>query len=121
MTDLKISIIGAGSAIFSIKLVGDLCRTRELHGSLVTLMDIDKVRLDAVYSLATRYAKALESDLRFEKTMDLDSAITGSDFVINTALVGGHEEQALMREIGEILQTWQNILWIALDKPQEYG
>ncbi len=101
MADIKISIIGAGSAIFSIRLVGDLCRTKEFHGSHVTLMDIDRERLDAVYNLATRYAKALGSKLHFEKTDDLERAIEGSDFVINTALVGGHAEQAIMREVGE--------------------
>ncbi len=101
MRDLKISIIGAGSAIFSLRLVGDLCRTKDLSNSLVSLMDIDSERLDAVYALATRYARLLGSGLRFEKTADLRKSIEGADFVINTALVGGHAEQAKMRAIGE--------------------
>ena len=101
MSNLKISIIGAGSAIFSLRLVGDLCRTRSLSNSLVSLMDIDNARLDAVYALATRYAGLLGSNLRFKKTTELKKSIDGSDFVINTALVGGHDEQTKMRAIGK--------------------
>lgn len=36
MVDIKISIIGAGSAVFSISLIKDLCLTPNLSGSTVT-------------------------------------------------------------------------------------
>ncbi len=101
MAEVKITIIGAGSAIFSLRLIGDLCRTKDLHGSVVSLMDIDANRLDAVFNLANRYTKLLGTNLRFEKTTELDRAIEGANFVINTALVGGHSEQSRMRAIGE--------------------
>lgn len=48
MPAVKIGIIGAGSAVFSLRLVSDLCKTPGLSGSTVTLMDIDEERLDAV-------------------------------------------------------------------------
>ena len=101
MAHIKISIIGAGSAIFSLRLVGDICRTEGLSGSLVSLMDIDKDRLDAVHTLAVRYANALGASLKFEKTMDLEASIEGASFVVNTALVHGHEYLEKTREIGE--------------------
>ncbi len=101
MANIKISIIGAGSAIFSLRLVGDLCRTEELSGVVVSLMDIDKERLDAVHILAERYAKALGSNLKFEKTMDLNASIDGAEFVVNSALVGGHGYLEKTRKIGE--------------------
>ncbi len=101
MANIKISIIGAGSAIFSLRLVGDLCRTEELSGVVVSLMDIDKERLDAVHILAERYAKALGSNLKFEKTMDIDTSIDGAAFVVNSALVGGHGYLEKTRKIGE--------------------
>ena len=101
MSQVKISIIGAGSAIFSLRLVGDLCRTAGLSDSFVTLMDIDQARLEAVYDLARRYARLLGSRLRFEKTTELRRAVEGADFVINTSMVGGHAEQSRMRSIGE--------------------
>lgn len=90
MPGVKISIIGAGSAAFSLRLVGDLCKTKGLSGSLVSLMDIDKNRLDAVHMLAKKFAEEFGSDIRFETTMNLEDSIRDASFVVNTALVGGH-------------------------------
>ncbi len=101
MASVKISIIGAGSAIFSVRLTSDICKTKSLSGSVVTLMDVDEKRLDAAYELASRYAKDMKADVHFKKTMDLKDALTGADFVINTALVGGHDFLEKMRKIGE--------------------
>ena len=101
MSDIKLSIIGAGSAIFSLRLVGDLCKTKGLSGSSVSLMDIDEKRLNSVHILAARYAAALGVNLKFEKTTDMKRAIEGADFVINTALVGGHEQLDASRKAGE--------------------
>lgn len=86
----KISIIGAGSAVFSLGLVKDLCLTKGLSGSHVCFMDIDQGRLDTIYALGTRYAAELGSGLTFEKTLDRTVALTDADFVINTAAV--HDE-----------------------------
>ena len=98
---LKISIIGAGSAVFSMKFIGDLCKIKRLSGSLISLMDINQKRIDAVYTLAKRYAKELGGDLKFEKTTDIRKSIKDADFVVNSALIGGHEHQEIIREIGE--------------------
>ncbi len=101
MSAVKISIIGAGSAIFSLRLVGDLCKTKGLSGSLVSLMDIDEKRLNAVHELAKRYAAELGADIKFEKTTNMKRSLEDADFVINTALVGGHEQQEAIRKVGE--------------------
>lgn len=101
MSGIKISIIGAGSAIFSLKLVGDFCKTKSLFGSTISLMDIDEKRLNSVHNLAERYAAALGANLKFEKTTDMKLSIEDADFVINTALVGGHEQLDASREVGE--------------------
>lgn len=101
MTEVRMSVIGAGSAAFSLSLVRDICLTRELSGSTVSLMDIDKARLDAVYELARRYVAEIGGDLSFEKSSDRIHSLTDADFVVNTALVGGHGQQEAMREVGE--------------------
>ena len=98
---VKISIIGAGSAIFSLRLVGDICRSSELRNSLVSLMDIDEKRLWSIYTLAKRYAEELGAKVEFERTTDIERSIDGADFVINTALVGGHEQMEIVRKVGE--------------------
>lgn len=86
----KISIIGAGSAIFSLNLIRDICLTPNLRGSTVSLMDIDQERLDAAYALCQRYAGEVGIELHLEKTLDRQESLRGADFVINTALTAGH-------------------------------
>jgi alpha-galactosidase len=49
-TPIKIGVIGAGSATFSLGLVKDLCLTRGLAGSLVDFMDVDEDRLAMIHS-----------------------------------------------------------------------
>jgi len=90
MTDVKISIIGAGSATFSLALVKDICLTPNLEGSTISFMDINKERLDAVHSLCRRYADEMKIKLKLEKTTDRRESLKDADFVINTALVVGY-------------------------------
>jgi alpha-galactosidase len=82
---VKIGIIGAGSAQFSLGVVRDLCLTPALAGSEICFMDIDQQRLEAVDRLARRYAAELQVDLRFTSTRDRARALADADFVLNTA------------------------------------
>ncbi|KLO22009.1 alpha-glucosidase [Marinitoga sp. 1197] len=95
------SIIGAGSAVFSMKLISDICKTNELSNSKITLMDIDEERLNAIYLLANEIANKLNASINFKKTSILEEAIKNSDFVINTAMVGGHKYLEKVRSISE--------------------
>ena len=91
MANCKISLIGAGSGCFSMGLVRDLCASEHLSGCTVSLMDIDKERLDAVYELCLRYTGELGGNMRFEKTLDRKEALKGADFIVNTALTAPHQ------------------------------
>ncbi len=84
-TPIKVTVIGAGSAVFSLALVKDICLTKGLSGSHITFMDIHQGRLDVVYNLATRYAQDLGADLTFAKTLDREESLRDCDFVVNTA------------------------------------
>ena len=66
----KVTIFGAGSVVFSLGLVKDLCLTKELDGSHVCFMDINEEVLDVIYELGRRYAEDLGASLTFEKTTD---------------------------------------------------
>lgn len=90
MIDVKISIIGAGSATFSLALIKDLCLTPSLEGSTISLMDINRERLDAVYLLCKRYADEMGIKLNIEATLDRRESLRDADFVVNTALVVGY-------------------------------
>ena len=63
-TSVKIAVIGAGSATFSLALVKDLCLTEGLSDSLVSFMDVDAERLEMIHKLAGRYADELGAPLQ---------------------------------------------------------
>lgn len=87
----KIAIIGAGSGMFSLSMIKDICLTPGLSGSTVTFMDIDERKLHIVYDMCTRYARELKANLTLERTTDRETALKGCDFVINTAASESHE------------------------------
>jgi len=84
-TPVKVTVIGAGSVVFSLALVKDICLTEGLSGSHITFMDIHEGRLDVIYNLTTRYAQDLGADLTFDKTLNRQKALQECDFVVNTA------------------------------------
>lgn len=96
---VRISVIGAGSATFSLGLVKDLCLTENLAGSQVSFMDIDAGRLKAVTQMAERYTNEIGSNLTFEQTTSRDDSLKNADFVINTAAAQSHYHQVDMRAV----------------------
>lgn len=101
MTATKIAVIGAGSAVFAAEFIHSICLTPGLSGSKISLMDVNVEGLNTVYNLGKRFAAESKADIGFEKTTDREEALKDAGFVINTALVGGHEQQETVREIGE--------------------
>jgi alpha-galactosidase len=98
-TAVKIAVIGAGSATFSLGLVKDLCLTESLAGSHISFMDVDADRLEMIYKLAIRYAKELDADITFDQTLDRRAALQDADFVINTASVVDYRSGLATREL----------------------
>jgi alpha-galactosidase len=96
----KICMIGAGSAVFWASWIRDLCVMESAPGSTITMVDINKERLDAAYSVATRYARELGAQVTIEKGDDRRQALRNADYVMNTAF-GGHDYTEGMRRIGE--------------------
>jgi len=86
---IKIGIIGAGSATFSLNLIKDICLTPNLKDSKICLMDVNSERLNIAYELCLRYAAEVNIHLDIEKTTDRITALKDADYVINTALATG--------------------------------
>ena len=101
MASVKVAIIGAGSAAFSASVVMDLALTPGLQGSHVALVDVDERRLDMIHRLATRVDDELGSGLQITSTLDRTAALDGADFIINTALNGGHSWHEAQRSLFE--------------------
>ncbi len=106
---IKLGVIGAGSATFSLGLVRDLCLADSLRGSLVTFMDVDRGRLERILDLAQRYVAELGIDLRFEATLEREAALRDADFVLNTALVGSHTWEEEWRRLADQLGFYRGL------------
>lgn len=87
----KISVIGAGSGMFSLNMIKDLCLTPNLRDSEICFMDINEERLDAACHLCKRYSEETGVELSITKTTDREACLKGADYVINTVLIGGYQ------------------------------
>ncbi|WP_438839347.1 alpha-glucosidase/alpha-galactosidase [Ignisphaera cupida] len=102
MERIKVAFIGAGSAIWSSRIVMDLLIHEDLRNRVdIWLMDISDWRLNLIYGFAKRYIDELKVDAKVFKTKDRVEAIKDADFVINSAMAGGHSYYEKMREISE--------------------
>jgi len=84
----RITIIGGGSYTWGPIFLRDLFATPELKGSTIVLEDLLQDRLDLVYALGRKMIEDFDLDFRLEKTLSLDDALQGADFVILTITTG---------------------------------
>ncbi|ESP89782.1 alpha-galactosidase [Candidatus Halobonum tyrrellensis] len=87
----KITFIGAGSMVFSVKLVGDILSFPALDDSTVALMDIDESRLEKTTRVAEAMVDNEGLDATIQSTTDRREALDGADYVLNMINVGGTE------------------------------
>jgi alpha-galactosidase len=95
---VRLGVIGAGSATFSLGLVKDIILTPNLKGSEIVFMDINADRLKFITKLAERYASEMGAELRFVQTTDREATLRDSDFIISTAYPSGHYHARHTRE-----------------------
>ncbi len=87
----KIAFVGAGSAVFTKNLVGDILSLPELRDSTTfALMDIDAERLRTAEVVAGRLVEAHGAGARVEATQDRRAALDGADYVVTSFQVGGY-------------------------------
>ncbi|RJS88115.1 alpha-glucosidase/alpha-galactosidase [Candidatus Bathyarchaeota archaeon] len=95
----KIVLIGAGSHVFSRRLITDILTYEELRDSTITLMDIDPEHLSLVTSFAKKLVSQYGFETKIESTTDRREALEEADYVIVTIRVGGDEANNLDLEI----------------------
>ncbi len=98
---VKIALVGAGSVVFSMRLITDLCLSKGLYGSTISLMNRGKEKLDVVFNLAKRYANETGADFHFEKTTDRREALRDADFVNTTASASSIQQLDATTAAGE--------------------
>jgi alpha-galactosidase len=93
----KIAFVGAGSAVFTRNLVGDILSLPELRDDTeFALMDIDAERLRTAEIVTSRLIDAHGAGARVEATTDRRSALDGADYVVTSFQVGGYKPSTLV-------------------------
>ena len=87
----KIVIIGAGSAMFSKKLIGDLLSYDDMTIDNISLVDINEEKLDVMEQLANKIAKQLKKKVGIESSANRRDVLKDASYVINTIGIDGAE------------------------------
>jgi alpha-galactosidase len=95
----KITLIGAGSMVFTRNLCNDIALTPALQECNITLMDIDPGRLDQARELVQTIIDLRGVKIQVETTLDRREAVQNADFVITTFQQGGLDAYKLDIEI----------------------
>lgn len=86
---MKITLIGAGSMVFTRKLVGDILLLPEFADVEIALVDIDPQRLSSAELLVQAIAETLRVQPRVTAHQDLLEALPGTNYTISTIQIGG--------------------------------
>jgi len=100
-TRRKITFIGAGSVVFARNILSDIYTYSELKDTNISLMDIDKERLEVARVMAEELKTESGSSAKIETYTDLELALKGSNYVINTVQIGGKESTYIDFDIPE--------------------
>ena len=100
----KITLIGAGSVVFTRGLVADMIRTFSGEGWRLALVDIDPAALSIVSKICRKMIETKKSDLQLTESTDRRDVLPGSDYVVTTIGVGGR-------------RAWEKDVYI----PRKYG
>jgi len=92
MKQVKVVIIGAGSASFGLNSLATLLREPALRGSALALVDHNAEGLRLVHRLADRMNTEWDAGLTIESSTDRRAMLDGADFVVCSIEVGPREE-----------------------------
>jgi len=95
----KITLIGAGSLVFTRNLCNDILLTPCLRESEISLMDIDSQRLEESRQIVQKIADERGVKARVTATTDRVESIRGANYIITTFQQGGLEAYAQDIEI----------------------
>jgi 6-phospho-beta-glucosidase len=99
MRTLKAAVIGAGSTYTPELIRGFIDRQNSLNFQSFYLMDINKEKLEIVGNLAKRMLASKGFTGEVVLTQDLDSALSGADYIFAQIRVGGMEARILDEKI----------------------
>ncbi len=89
MSQIKVSVIGAGSTVFATELMSDILCTPGLERGTFALVDIDAERLELAHRMAEFLIARSGRDWTVEASTDRAQVLAGSKYVVNTIEVAG--------------------------------
>ncbi len=92
----KLTIIGAGSAVFTKNIVADLLSLDAFKNIEISLQDIDPIRLKASHELLKVISQKLNASPKITSHTDRKKSLAGSDFVQTTIQVGGYKPSTII-------------------------
>ena len=84
----RIVLIGAGSTIFGLGVVGDIFKSKTLEGSTIVLHDINPEALNNTLKIANAYKEKLGKNISIEATTSRKKALQGASFCLISIEVG---------------------------------
>ena len=93
---IKLTIIGAGSSVFTKNIVTDLLTIDSFKTMNIALMDIDEERLKISHELISAVAQKLDAKPTIESFTDRKAALKDADFVQSTIQVGGYKPSTII-------------------------
>jgi alpha-galactosidase len=88
----KITVMGAGSAIFGENTLATLLRSQKLRGSSLALVDRNQNTLEMIHRLAERLNREWDAGFSISAHTHHTEALPGSEFVVSAIEVGPREE-----------------------------
>jgi alpha-galactosidase len=95
----KVTLMGAGSAVFSRQLMVDILLIPGLDSGSFALVDIDPARLELAHQLAEKVIALTGKDWTVEASTNRGQVMGGSDYLINFIEVNGLQTVQLDHEI----------------------
>jgi alpha-galactosidase/6-phospho-beta-glucosidase family protein len=95
----KIAFVGGGSYQWGPKIILDVALNERLRGGTLVLHDISAEALDDMFDWRRKAIERATADLKLEKTLVLEEALRGADFVVLSISTGGLDATALDLEI----------------------
>ncbi len=89
MSRHKLVLIGAGSTVFTQRLIADIILAGEAQNWELALVDIDPITLAAVERLVAKMMQAKGAIIPVTATIDRRTVLKGADYVVTTIAVGG--------------------------------
>ena len=85
----KVSIMGAGSAVFAAQLMTDILAVPGLDSGTFALVDIDAERLELAHKMAELLIELTGKNWQVEASIDRSKVLADTDYLINTIEVAG--------------------------------